>query len=113
MLCICTCLLKGTKKLDYFFAFEHVRKHVFSQLTKLQPRGFDHMIISHLQLFVCHRLRPVELPPFELFHGGRRYEDDERHQIRVLQNPQTLRVQIEDADLLGEDDRTDGLERGS
>lgn len=70
------------------------------------------MIISHLQLFIGHRLRPVELPPFELFHGGRRDENDERHQIRILQNLQTLRVQIEDADLLGEDDRTDGLERG-
>ena len=70
------------------------------------------MIISYLQLFICHRLRPVELPPFELFHGGRRDENDERHQIRILQNLQTLRVQIEDADLLGEDDRTNGLERG-
>ena len=70
------------------------------------------MIISYLQLFICHRLRPVELPPFELLHGGRRDENDERHQIRILQDPQTLRVQIEDADLLGEDDRTNGLERG-
>lgn len=66
-----------------------------------------------LQLLVVGRLRALQLPPLELLQRGRRHEHDEGHEVGGLEDAQALRVQVEHADPLGEDDGADGLEGGA
>ena len=49
----------------------------------------------------------------ELVEGRRGDEDDEGHQIGILEDLQRLRVQVEDAELAGVDHGADGVHRRS
>ena len=66
-----------------------------------------------LQLLVVGRLGALQLPPLQLLQRRRRHEHDEGHQVRGLEDAQALRVEVEHADPLREDDGADGLEGGA
>ena len=66
-----------------------------------------------LQFFVVIRLGTLQFPSPEFFQRRGRNENDEGHQIGLLEDFQRLRVEIEYADLLRVNDGSDGLEAGA